>query len=377
MTTDALANQSSAAGLRSVITDVECLIADGTYPFVLIHTADGLLGIGECFRRSPHVTKATVDHVLRPLLIGKNALDIAPLWDEMVRAGRLAGPLGSLMPAISGVDIALWDLLGKALGVPIYRLLGGKRRDRIQFYASSLRRDLTVDDEVRRAEEMVAAGWTSYKLHGGVPGRMDDPSDHTLATVRGLRSALGDDLQIMVDVNGAYSRHRAIAVGRELEQLGVFQFEEPVRAEDLEGHAMVADALDMAVAGGEWCYTRWQFQELIQRGRIDILQPDIVKAGGFTELQRVETVATMANVPIMVHNTQPTLCTVAHLHYCAAATLVPYAHEYTIEPVSIRDDHPILVAPLEIAPGGFIKVPDGPGLGVDVDLSLLRKLAAV
>ena len=222
----------------------------------------------------------------------------------------------------------------------------------------------------------MAQGWTAYKLHGGGPEQIDDPADHTLATVRALRTELGDEVELMVDVNGAYSRHHAIAVGRQLQDLRVFHFEEPVRAHDLEGHALVADALDLPIAAGEWCFTRWEFLELAQRGRVDILQPDIVKVGGFTEMMRIETVASATNLPITVYNTQPTLCTVAHLHFCAASGLVPYAQEYNIEPVSIRDEHPVLLTPLVIEAGGFLRVPDGPGLGVELDLPLMRRLAA-
>lgn len=373
--TDTQAAAPAAGGLRSVIREVECLLLEGAFPFVVVRTDDGLVGYGECFRRSPHVTKTTVDQVLRPLLLGKNALDIAPLWDEMFREGRLIGPLGSLLPAVAGVDIALWDILGKALGAPIYQLLGGKRRDRVPFYASSLRRDLTPEAEADRAEAFLEQGWTGYKMHGAVPGRIDDPADHTVATVQALRARLGDRVQLMVDVNASYSRHRAIQVGRALQELGVFMYEEPVRTDDLEGNAMVADALDMAVASGEWCFTRWEFLQLAQKGRVDILQPDIVKVGGFTEMRRIEAVASAANVPITVHNTQPLLSTVAHLHFCAASAITPYAQEYSIEPVSIRDTYPLLQTPLAFERGGYLRVPDGPGLGVEMDLPLMRRLA--
>lgn len=362
--------------VTSRIREVECLIVDRAYPFVIVQTEDGLIGVGECFRRSPRVVKAAVDTVLRPLIIGKNALDIGSLWDQMLEACRWSGPVGSLLPAVAGVDIALWDILGKSLNAPIHRLLGGKRRDRIRFYASSLRRDLSVEEEVRRAADLVEQGWAAYKFHGALTADIDDPADHTVAKAAALRAALGDKVDIMVDVNGAYSRHRALLVGLELERLGVFHFEEPVNADDLDGLAHVADRLAMPIAAGEMCHTHQQFHELAQRGRVDILQPDIVKVGGFTELARIETIASTFNLPITVHNTQPTISTVAHLHFCAASASTPYAQEYNVDPVPIRDEHQILMTALQIEPGGFIRVPDGPGLGIEVDLPLMRRLAA-
>ncbi|MDA0232981.1 MAG: mandelate racemase/muconate lactonizing enzyme family protein, partial [Chloroflexi bacterium] len=245
------------------ITAVECLVLDAEYPYAIIHTDAGITGFGECFRRAPYVSKAAIETVFTPLLIGRDPFDTSAIWDEMLRAGWVAGPPGALMTAASGIDIALWDIKGKALGVPLYKLLGGKNRDRVRVYASSLRRDLEPDAEARRVAEFRDQGFSAYKMHSAVPNRTDDPSDRTVETVTAIRKLVGDDMQVLVDVNGAYSVHHAIEVGKALEDLGVFHFEEPVHVRNLDGLAELADALDIPIAAGENAYTRWDFEELV------------------------------------------------------------------------------------------------------------------
>ena len=353
------------------ITQVECLILDG-YPIVRIYTDEGLVGIGECFRRLPEVIKITIDNIITPILIGKDPVETETRWQEMIRATSASDMGGAVYCAVAGLDIAMWDLKGKALGVPIYQLLGGKSKDKIRMYASSLRRDLTPLEEARRASSLVEEGYTAYKLHSALPGAIDHPSDQTIATVTEVRKAVGPDIEILVDVNGAFSAHHAIEIGKALENLGVFHFEEPRPHYDLEGLASVADALDIPIASGEMIYTHHQYKDLINWGKIDIIQPDIVKVPGFTEFQRIAAVASSFGKPMTAHNTQPTISTVAHLHACAAFANMPYAQEYNIEPISIRDERPILKEPLKLV-DGYFEVPTGPGLGIDLDEETIRK----
>lgn len=356
------------------IIEVECLILANEYPVVRIGTDDGLVGWGECFRRARRLIKPTIDESFRPLLLGTNPLDTEVLHRRLLRSAGVAGPLGTLAPAVAGIDIALWDLKGKALGVPIWRLLGGKVRDKVRFYASSLRRDLTPIEEAKRVAGLAEKGYKAYKLHGAIPGSLDHPADLTIATVREIRAAVGDAIAIMVDVNGAYTVHHAIEIGKQLEDLNVFHFEDPVSPHDHHGLAQVASALTIPVATGESHFTASEFHALIEDGQVDILQPDVVKAAGLTELQKIALLASLYNRPMSVHSTQPILCTAAHLHFCAVHPHIPYWQEYNIEPVSVRDRWPILKSPLEVV-GGEIAVPDSPGLGVEVDEGMVRRLA--
>jgi len=356
------------------ITQIECLILDKAFPFIIIHTDQGLIGIGECFRRQPTITKSVVDNILGPALLGKNPIHIEARYHDMMIAGNALEMGGTIWIAIAGIDIALWDIKGKSLGLPIYQLMGGKVREQVPVYASSMNRDLSPIEEARRAAHFVDIGYRAYKLHSAVPGKIDDPADRTIATVSEVRNAVGDNIDILVDVNGAYSVHHAIEIGLQLEQLGVFHFEEPRPHYDFDGLAKISESLVIPIASGENLYTLYEYRDLIVRGKVDIIQPDVVKTSGFSTLMKIATLAESFGVPITCHNTQPTVSTVAHAHFAAAMPGVPYAQEYNIEHISIRDDTPILSEPLCIS-NGLLQVPVGPGLGIELNMPLVHQLS--
>ena len=358
------------------ITSIECLILEGEYPFVLVHTDDGLTGIGECFRRQPSVTKSMIDDIITPSIIGKNPVETDARYRDMIHSANALEIGGAAWIAIAGLDIALWDLKGKLLNQPIYELLGGKVRDSVQVYASSMKRDLTPYEEAVRATGLVEKGYKGYKLHSAVPGKMDDSADQTIKTVTEVRKAVGDDIDILVDVNGAYSIHHSIEIGKKLEDLGVFHFEEPRPHYDLEGLSKISDALTIPIASGEMIFSPYEYRDLIIRGKVDIIQPDIVKAPGFTGFLQIEKIANAFGIPITCHNTQQTVSTVAHGHFVLASEQTPYKQEYNIEHCSIRDDRPILKEPLNIS-NGELKLTDKPGLGIELDLETGRELANI
>ncbi|HAE32624.1 MAG: hypothetical protein CL749_03810 [Chloroflexi bacterium] len=356
------------------IVSVECLVLEKSHPFVFIHTDEGVTGIGECFRRQPSITKSVIENVLAPSIIGKDPVQTESRFRDMAQAGNALEIGGAIWIGIAGLDIAMWDLRGKALGLPIYELLGGKVREQMPVYASSMKRDMTPLEEAKRAVSFVEKGYSAYKLHSAVPGKIDDPADQTINTVSEVRKAVGDNIDILVDVNGAYSVHNSIEIGKQLEELGVFHFEEPRPHYDLDGLAQVSDALTIPIASGEMIYSFYEYRDLMLRGRIDIVQPDIVKTPGFTTLIKIAHMAEAIGVPITCHNTQPTISTVAHAHFVVATQGVPYKQEYNIEHISIRDENPILAEPLNIK-DGLMDVPDGPGLGVELDMNMVRELA--
>jgi L-alanine-DL-glutamate epimerase-like enolase superfamily enzyme len=353
------------------ITSVECLVLDEEYPYVILHTDEGITGFGECFRRAPYVSKVAIETVFAPLIIGKSPFDSEEIWDSMFKAGAVAGPQGALLTAAAGVDLAVWDLKGKALNTPIYNLIGGKRRDKMKVYASSLVRDMAPKDEAKRVAHFRDQGYSAYKMHSAIPGKIDDPGDLTVETVKAIRDEVGYETDVLVDVNSAYSVHHAIEIGRQLQDLGVFHFEEPVHIRNYAGLAEVADALDMPVASGENSFTRWEHLTLIREGRPDIVQPDVVKVGGITEFMRIEAVLSAHGATMTTHNTQPYGSTAAHAHLLAPSNNFPYAQEYNIEPVGIRDNDSILDTPYEVE-DGYIRIPDGPGLGLDYNLEKMR-----
>ena len=207
------------------ITSIKCEILDDNFPFIFVFTDEGIIGYGECFRRQPKITKSVVENLLEPALIGKDPTNTEHRFKDMVRAGNALEIGGAIWIAIAGIDIALWDIKGKSLNQPIYDLLGGKTKEKMPVYASSMKRDLSPIDEAKRAVYYAEQGFKAYKLHSAVPGKIDDDADQTIATVTEVRKAVGDSFDILVDVNGAYSVHHAIEIGKQLEQLGVFHFE--------------------------------------------------------------------------------------------------------------------------------------------------------
>lgn len=357
------------------IEKVEALVLYDRYIVVRVATDEGLVGYGEASPMGAPVVANAVRHLGR-MIVGEDPFNSEALWMRMFTQGHKLGPMGSQLEAMAGIDIALYDIKGKALGTPIYNLLGGAFRLKVPVYSSSMRRDLTPQDEAARVETFHAQGYTWYKQHSALPWMYDRGFDQTVEVVRAIRDRVGDEVTLLVDVNNAYTVNRAVKVGRQLEALNVFHFEEPIPAYDYAGYWRLQAALDIPIAAGEQEYTRWQFRDLITRAQVDILQPDIIKTGGFTEVMKIAAVAQTFNRPITVHNTQPTLGTVTHLHFWAACQNCLYPQEYNIEPHPLRDETPILKTPLQVE-RGHLAVPQGPGLGVEVDESVLDEFAGV
>ena len=351
------------------ITAVTAYVLYGRYIIVRIETDGGLVGYGEASPMGAPVVANAVRH-LGSQIVGEDPANIEALWMRMFTQGYKLGPMGAQLEAMAGIDIALYDIKGKALGTPIYNLLGGAYRLRVPVYASSMRRDMTPCEEASRVEALRQQGYTWYKQHSAVPWMYDRGVDRTIEVVQAIRDRVGDGMTLLVDVNNAYTVHRAVQVGRRLEALNVFHFEEPLPAYDYDGYRRLQAALEIPIAAGEQEYTRWQFRDLITLAQVDILQPDVVKSGGFTEMMKIAALAQTYNKPITVHNTQPTLGTAAHLHFWAACQNCLYPQEYNIEPHPLRDDTPILEAPLRVVEG-HLAVPQGPGLGVEVDEDVL------
>ncbi|MFI6344250.1 mandelate racemase/muconate lactonizing enzyme family protein [Streptomyces sp. NPDC050560] len=355
------------------ITRVESIVLLDQYHLVRVYTDEGVDGVGEVSPMNAAVTHAIVESALAPLLVGENPADIERLWQRMYSWPYKLGPMGAQLEAIAGVDIALWDIAGKVAGQPLYELLGGTYRKAPEVYASSMKRGMTPAEEAARAVSFQEQGYRAYKIHSATPWMADDGFDQTLDTVREMRAAVGDDFDILVDVNNAYYPHTAVKTARALEQYGVFHFEEPLPPHDHDGYAALADAVDIPIAGGEQEYTRWQFRDLILHARLDILQPDVIKCGGITEFRRIAALASTFNKPITVHNTQPTIGTLAHLHLWISTPSCVYPQEYNIEPNPLRDETPLWRQPV-LPEGGRMRAPDAPGLGVELDEDVLARL---
>ncbi len=357
------------------ITDVKgyLLAPHHSRPMALVRvfTDEGIAGMGECSPMNSAALLGFVEHALKPLVMGENPMDTERLWQKMLLKTYKLGPMGAQIEAMAGIDIALWDIKGKALGVPIYQLLGGACRDtNIRMYASFARVPTAADD-ARQASEWVQMGFDALKIHSATGWMFDTGVDFTLDSVREIRAAVGDKVDFMVDVNNAYTVHHALKIGRELEKYNIFHFEEPIAAYDLEGYNQLQAALDVPLAAGEQQYTRWQHKDLLQIGRIDILQPDIVKTG-FTEIKKICDLASAFNKPVTLHNVQPTIGTIATVHMAAANPGCLYAQEYGAGRSHPTQDY-LLKEPV-VPVKGHIRVPEKPGLGIEIDERGLERL---
>jgi L-alanine-DL-glutamate epimerase-like enolase superfamily enzyme len=352
------------------ITKITPLYLEPTL-LVKVETDEGITGWGECSPMNPRVTAAVLNYSLIPLVIGRDPFDLEKTVEKMlVKTYKLAGQSQAI--AISGIEIALWDIMGKALGVPVYKLLGGAYRDKIRMYASSLKRDISPEDEANRMANLVEKhGFTAVKVKVGNRNGFDvDYSPgRSLAVVRETRRLLGDDIEIMVDANSGFSAARAIQLGRRLEEYNIFHYEEPCPNGDFEATAKVTAALDVPVAGGEQEWDLRRFKQLLHDQVVDIIQPDLIKAGGFSCCKKIAALAEAYGAICTPHQTNP-LGLVANLHFAAATPVCRYAQEYRIDP------HPTfhkLFKESLVVVDGYLNVPTAPGLGVELNEELLEK----
>ncbi len=341
---------------------------------VRLHTDDGITGIGECMvRLAPTATRDIID-AIKPVLIGADPFDSDVLWEQMWGVMMNRGhSKGFFVEAMSGVDIALWDLLGKALQKPVYKLLGGEYRNRLWVYASSLRfRGLeTTLDEARRLR---AAGFDAMKIKIGQDRRR---WREDIRLVEAVRNVVGPDVTLMVDVNCGYDRNTAMMVGRELERLGIYWFEEPLPPDDVEGYVALAASLDVPIAAGESEFTRYGFKTLVTRGAVDIIQPNVSRTGGFSECRKIAALASTYHIPYAPHTgSSSVVCMAASLHLsCALKDFLIYEYMTSDWAKDQRNPlrHDLAVLPASEVRDGHVVVSDRPGLGLELNEDIVRR----
>lgn len=351
---------------------------------VEVRTDDGLIGWGEAGAGwEQQAARAVIETMFRPLLLGRNPLDVEVAW-QALHAAMLNGGLsrGIAVQALSGVDIALWDLAGKALGQPVYRLLGGAYRDRVVAYATGLYYTETADQMAALVDEAlgyVAQGFRGVKMKvGGLEPAAD------LRHVAAVREAIGPDVFLAVDANQAYNTFSAIRVGRGLEEADVLWFEEPVPFDDLQGYLRVKAATRLAIAGGEALYTRFAFRDYIARRAFDIAQPDVTNVGGLTEARRIVALTSTFGVQCFPHVWGTPIALAAGLHLLATIASNPTCRNpqpFLQEPVLEfdRTPNPLREELAEHRPelaDGAVAVLQGPGLGVEPDRTALDRFRA-
>ena len=357
---------------------------------VEIETDNGLVGIGEAGSAGGPLasTRVVVEQELKPLLLGEDPLLIERLWQKMFQRSRQHGRRGIVMHAMSGIDIALWDLAGKVAKLPLYRLFGAYR-DKVEAYASGgfyqEGKDIAaLADEAGRAVEQ---GYRAMKMKIG-----RNPSTQTnlremlahnglcvvsleedVERVAAVRQALGAEAKLMVDINCAWSPALAMQMGKAMEPYHLYWIEEPVATDNIRGSAEVARTLTTAIAGYETEVGLYGFRELITQGAVDIVQPDIAWAGGFSECRRIAALAHAHNLMVAPHAFSSAITLVASMHLLAS---IPNGLilEFDQNPHALREH--LLKEPIRVDHEGYVKLPEQPGLGVEVDPVAIERYRA-
>ncbi|WP_086932559.1 mandelate racemase/muconate lactonizing enzyme family protein [Agarilytica rhodophyticola] len=355
-----------------------------TAHLVEVRTDVGITGWGECFGGGniAFANKTIVEKVISPMIVGMDPLDREVIWHKVYNLVRDHGQKGMPIQSMSGIDIALWDIAGKVYDKPLYQLLGGAFRDQIQVYGYGMMLQRVPDLAERFEREsrsIVEQGFKAMKMKIGLG------VDKDIKLVESVRSSIGNDVKLMVDANHAYTTREAIPLGRELEQLGVSWFEEPVAPEDYQGYRELCEALDINIAGGEAEFTIWGFRDFIKNRCVDVLQPEVCGLGGITQYQKVLAMAQAYFIPIINHVWGSAIAVATNLHLVASLPDFPgAAHptqpmlEYDTTPNHFRED--LLATPLNILPqvkaqDGFVALPQGPGLGIEPDMKFIERFS--
>jgi L-alanine-DL-glutamate epimerase-like enolase superfamily enzyme len=348
---------------------------------VQITTDDGLVGLGECaaYGGSLDSMERVVLDDLQPTLIGEDPFRVERLWSRMAHRSHQRGTTGMLMQAISGVDIALWDLIGQATRTPLYRLLGGYR-DTLDAYASAgfYAGGKGVTQLAEEVGGYAERGFRTIKMKvGRNPEVMLNPlpdmwaPDYATATleedverVRAARAAIGPNVRLAIDANNAWTPSVALQFMRRVADQNIYWLEEPVATDDVEGSAEVARALDVPVAGYETATGLASFRDLIALRAVDIVQPDVIWTGGITICRKVAALAEAHGLPVVPHVFSSAVAAIANMHFIAS---IPNGGllEFDQNPNLLRSE--LFEVPIECGPDGTVRLPDRPGLGVTLN----------
>lgn len=355
-----------------------------TAHIVEVRTDEGLVGWGECFGPGnvALANKTIVERVIQPMILGRDPLDREVLWHEVYNLLRDHGQKGMPMQALSGVDIALWDLAGKIAGLPLNKLVGGCYRDRVPVYGYGMmlkREDLPshLSRFKEEAAAIKAAGFVATKMKLG-RGPAED-----VKLAEAVRQGVGDDFPFMADANHCYTTSDALYVGEALSELDAYWFEEPVAPEDLDGYRELRQKLKVNISGGEAEFTRWGWRHLLEGRCLDIAQPEVCALGGVSEYLKVLALAHTHFTPVINHVWGSAVAVATNLHLLSAMPPLPGGLfprepwlEFDTTDNRFRDE--LLLEPLNIQDqvkrnGGYVAIPEGPGLGVEPDRAFIER----
>lgn len=347
-----------ASGFADATRKVECV----GFTIVRIRTDQGLEGIGMTYHEvGGEATRALIGHDIVPKIRGRDPMDTEVIWAELFHYLRGVGRKGLAFAAISAIDVALWDLKGKILGLPLYRLLGGGRK-RVPVYASGGWTSYDDDQLVAEMTDMVAQGYSHVKFKVGVDGATNPRRD--AARVRKVRDAVGPEVRLLLDANNCWDAATAAQFANSVRECDILLFEEPVLADDIPGLARFRRATDIPLATGEHEYTKYGVRDLILAGAADYVQVDGARAGGYTEMLKIAALTQAWNLKFAPHAMEH-----LHMHLVAVLPNAPFLERLRLfEPVTA---HTFRDAPLPV--GGHIEIPDLPGLGLALDMDFVRE----
>ncbi|MQY80761.1 MAG: galactonate dehydratase, partial [Dehalococcoidia bacterium] len=365
------------------ITDLRVFQTQGghaNWTFVKLYTDSGLTGVGEAsLERNDEVVVKALE-TFRDFLVGQDPFQIEYIWNALYKQTFKYGQL-IILTALSGIEQALWDIKGKALGVPVYELLGGKLRDKARAYANAwafqkivtqMTAEDTPDSIAENALKMVEKGftalkWDPFREGGQVIQRSEE--EFALACVKAVREAVGPSVDILIECHGRFNMHSAIRIAHKLEPYDPFFYEEPIPPDNLDALAALQRSINLPIATGERLYTRWEFRPLFEKNAAQIIQPDICNVGGIWELRKIAAMAEAYYVSVQPHNSNGPVQTIASLHLDASIPnfvfqefFYPYLDMYNevlTEPIIYKD--------------GYLEIPTSPGLGTDIREDVIRK----
>ncbi len=358
----------------------------GEYFFVEVRTDAGITGWGEITTTTLTANRAVAGIIrqLNDLLVGEDPARIERIWNKVFRSFTYMGTRGATCHVVSGIDIALWDIRGKALGLPIYELLGGKVRDDILLYTHPLRRLLDNDETlVEEITAIVKSGHTALKfdpfphLHGESPmnddyldgGMSKEGEKYAAKMTARIREVAGPDIEILIDAHGRFNVPTAIRLCRSLEEAGQIDwFEEPVPVESYAALQQVRERVSAAITVGERLHTRWEFAPILEKKLADYIMPDVTWAGGISELKKISTMAEAYYVPVSPHDASGPINVVAGAHVMMT---VPNFYRLETSRYDLSKYNVFIETPLDNS-NGRLKLPDGPGLGLTMNMDYMK-----
>ena len=332
---------------------------------VRVETDEGITGIGSASGNG-ELIEIIIAKVIKPLLVSTDPTDIDAIWDKAYFRGghKEFGTRGIGVVALSGVDIALWDILGKVRGLPLYQLLGGKRRDKVPVYATALYPE-EPSQVARRARAFAERGFHGVKIKVGFD------LDQDIRIVRAVREELGKNFIVMTDANQGYNVDVALKAADAFADCGAYWLEEPLFVEDIEGHAILREKGRTPIAVGENLHMRYAFENFILRGAVDFIQPDVARAGGISEIKKIAALAARHKVPVSFHTWGDGVALAASVHLSAALeNSIVMELDYTDNP--LREE--LLREPFKVQ-NGYLFPPERPGLGIELDPHAVERFA--